>query len=132
MLNCLKCRQVSEELEAVDIINLYEVTSTNTTDAHAELRLFLQNGGDPNSTVISENGFRSILSHALKNNNFEAVKMLCEFGANPNFKHDDEFPVLVQVLLNSLRKGDAFMTDQLFDDIIECVVNAGADRKSTR
>ena len=82
-------------------IYLHDVICENSEEDNEKLRIFLENGGDPNTTVkvgIKKKNSPLIL-HALRRGNYAAVKMLCEFGANVNLKHDEEYPVLVRALL---------------------------------
>ena len=96
---------------------LFNVISKNTNDANRKLRRFLQNGGNPNFKLIVNNGFKSILTYALCSGNFEATKILCEFGANPNLKHDDQYPVLVLLLCGRTRAVLDTYDNQFYDVI---------------
>ena len=81
-------------------IYLHDVICENSEEDNEKLRIFLENGGDPNTTVkigIKKKNSPLIL-HALRRENYAAVKILCEFGANVNLKHDEKYPVLVRAL----------------------------------
>ena len=126
-MNCIKCiiSKINSE-NADNTFNLRNAIGKNTKDGNEKLLMFLQNGGDPNTTVKIGEKTHSLVSHAFESDNFEAIKLLCKFGVNPNFKHDKEYPVLVNVLSrNQIRV--TTITAQLFADVIECLVRAGAD-----
>ena len=68
MSRYVKCIKASKEMKSEDVILLHSVTRRNTKDAHEKLRIFLQNGGDPNSCITRWNGMTStILMNAFKN-----------------------------------------------------------------
>ena len=101
---------------------LYNVISKNTNDSNKKLRTFLQNGGNPNFKLTVDNGFTSNLLYALYSGNFEAIIILCEFGANPNLTYDHQYPVLVYLLLlrRTLTVLDTY--DNQFDDVMGCLL----------
>ena len=88
----------------VDVTYLHNVISENSAEGNEKLHVFLQDGGNPNTcfTVVKKRNKKRktpILRHAFNSNNFSAVEMLYDFGANPNFKKKEKYPVLVFTLI---------------------------------
>ena len=105
LLGRLESNETSEQVDAKAAVNLYDVISENTEEGNEKLRVFLQDGGDPNACITTvkegnEKKITPILIHAFKSCNFSAVEMLCTFGANPNLTENEEYPVLALALFS--------------------------------
>lgn len=82
------------------------------------VELLLQAGADPDSSGISATHIKySVLFKAIKNNNERIVKLLLQYGANPNFETDTEDTPL----LEAISTGNP--------EIVRLLLQAGADAK---
>ena len=103
-MNALKHLKSLICCKQVDVTYLHNVIIENTEEGNEKLRVFLQDEGNPNTcfTVVEKRNKKrktTLLRHAFNSNNFSAVEMLCDFGANPNLKKNEKYPVLVIALI---------------------------------
>ncbi len=66
-----------------------------------EVKKLLQEGVDVNAKDASE---RTALMYAVQTFNVALIKLLLQAGANVNEKNDEDGPILVQVIMNILRR----------------------------
>lgn len=98
-------------IEDEDIYDYYEPFFENNTILEEQL----QNGLDPNS--VNDHGY-SLLVDSTYNNNLEAVKLLLEYGADPNYEYEGFTPLIVAA-------------DEGYNEILITLIEAGADVNQT-
>ena len=120
--NISAAREFIEEGADPDGDNRYGKTAIARSvelDDVSMVRLFLENGADPNS---SAGGQKNILGVAAENHSYDMTELLLSMGAVPDYRSDSFIPAL-HLLAASDKEYSA--------DIVEMLINAGADPAST-